>query len=250
MLWRDGAHGEELLGELADLVANDQLAGSAPRYMAKVDAMVERFLGTGVVATPPDPFRGRDPQAADDPNHFAVMFWRMFDKTPAAMIQDFAIPVRRILARKVFEHLGEDVTIHHNVLFNRGGNISVGDGALLNRDVMLDDRAEITIGPYVMVAAGVTIETHTHPFDDFSRPIATSGRAALPVSIDENTVLGYNTVVMAGVRIGRRCVVGANSVVTKDVADYHVVGGVPAKTIRELRPPPGVAEWRHGGAVD
>jgi len=245
MLWRENAQGAELLEELTQLVDTGELVGAAPAYLNKVSAMVERFLDTGELATPADPFRGSDPQTPEDPNVFNVLFWRMFDRTPAAMIQDFAIPVRRILARKIFKHLGDDVIIHHNVLFNRGGNISVGDGALLNRYVMLDDRAEIDIGPYVMVAAGVTIETHTHPFEDFSRPIATAGRSAIPVTIDENSVLGYNTVVMAGVSIGRRCIVGANSVVTKDVPDHHVVGGVPAKVIKVLRPPPGVDEWRH-----
>lgn len=235
----------ELLYELEALVAGGGLAaGAAPDFMKKVSHMSDGMLGTGVMPMPDDPFRGNDPLSTEDPHRFYTMFWRMFDKTPAAMIQDFAIPVRRILAARIFKHLGADVIIHHNVLFNRGGNISVGDGALLNRYVMLDDRAEITIGPYVMVAAGVTIETHTHPFDDFSQPIAVAGRAGMPVTILENSVLGYNTVVMAGVNIGRRVIVGANSVVTKDVPDYHVVGGVPAAVIKELRPPDGVEEWR------
>lgn len=244
--WRDDAFGSDLLSELSDLVAADELSNAAPDFMARLDVIVHRFLGDGGPTVTPDPFRGLDPPSEEDPNHFYTMFWRMFDRTPAAMIQDFAIPVRRILAAKIFLHLGSDVTIHHNVLFNRGGNISVGEGALLNRYVMLDDRATITIGPYVMVAAGVTIETHTHPFDDFSRPIAVSGRSAKPVTIGENSVLGYNAVVMAGVTIGRRCIVGANSVVTKDVPDYTVVGGVPAVTIKELKPPEGVDEWRYG----
>lgn len=235
----------ELLAELEGLVADGALAaGAAPDFLKKVWQMADRALGAGVIPAPDDPFRGNDPEVEEDPHRFYTMFWRMFDRTPAAMIQDFAIPVRRILAAKVFKRLGSDVTIHHNVLFNRGGNISVGDGALLNRYVMLDDRADIDIGPYVMVAAGVTIETHTHPFDDFSRPIAVSGRSGRPVVIGENSVLGYNAVVMAGVNIGRRVIVGANSVVTKDVPDYHVVGGVPATVIKELRPPQGVEEWR------
>jgi chloramphenicol O-acetyltransferase type B len=50
-------------------------------------------------------------------------------------------------------------------------------------------------------------------------------------------VLGYNTVVMAGVTVGERCIVGANSVVTKDVPDFTVVGGVPAKPIKQILPP-------------
>lgn len=81
------------------------------------------------------------------------MFWRMFDRTPASMVQAFAIPVRQMLAKRIFRHCGKDVTFHHNVLFSKGSNISVGDNSLINRYVMLDDRSEVTIGSFVMVAA-------------------------------------------------------------------------------------------------
>ena len=97
-----------------------------------------------------------------------------------------AIPLRRMLAQKFFRHCGEQVIFHHNVLFSKGSNISIGDRSLINRYVMLDDRADLTIGSYVMVAAGVTIETHTHPFDDFTLPIAYGGRDGRPVSVGDN----------------------------------------------------------------
>jgi acetyltransferase-like isoleucine patch superfamily enzyme len=161
----------------------------------------------------------------------------MFDRTPASMVQSFAIPLRRILAQKIFKHCGEGVIFHHSVLFSKGSNISIGEWSLINRYVMLDDRAPIDIGSFVMVAAGVTIETHTHPFDDFSVPIAYGGRRGVPVTVGSNSVLGYNTVLMAGVNIGYRCIIGANSVVTKDIADYTVAGGVPAKSIKQYLPP-------------
>ncbi len=227
---------EELLDEFAQLVATDDLTGRASAFLAETTKLVESFHTTGDFYIPPDPFKGTARQADPEPTVFYTMFWRMFDKTPAAMLQGFAIPLRRILAKRIFRSCGENVIIHHNVLFNVGSNIELGEGALLNRYVMLDDRAALQIGAYTMVAAGVTIETHTHPFDDFSRPIAISGRQGLPVLVGPNTVLGYNAVVMAGVTIGERCIVGANSVVTKDVPDFTVVGGVPAKPIKQIVP--------------
>ena len=63
-----------------------------------------------------------------------------------------------------------------------------------------------------MIAAGVTIETHTHPFDNFERPIAYAGRGYLPVTIGANSVIGYNTVLTAGASVGYRAIIGANSV--------------------------------------
>ncbi|MDJ0923709.1 MAG: acyltransferase [Acidimicrobiia bacterium] len=229
---------DDLLAEFADLVARDELVGQASRFLADTAGLVDRFHATGEFYIPPDPFKGTARQPEPEPTAFYTMFWRMFDKTPASMLQGFAIPLRRILAQRIFKHCGDNTIIHHNVLFNVGSNIELGEGALLNRYVMLDDRASLRIGAYTMVAAGVTIETHTHPFDDFTQPIAISGRAGRAVTIGPNTVLGYNTVVMAGVTIGERCIVGANSVVTKDVPDFTVVGGVPAKPIKRILPPP------------
>jgi acetyltransferase-like isoleucine patch superfamily enzyme len=231
------SHEQELLDEFAQLVASDDLMGRASGFLASTAALVDQFHQTGEFFIPPDPFRGSARQAEPEPTVFYTMFWRMFDKTPAAMLQGFAIPLRRILAKRIFKHCGDNTIIHHNVLFNVGSNIELGEGALLNRHVMLDDRAALKIGAYTMVAAGVTIETHTHPFDDFSQPIAISGRQGRPVSVGPNTVLGYNVVVMAGVNIGERCIVGANSVVTKDVPDFTVAGGVPAKPIKQFLPP-------------
>jgi acetyltransferase-like isoleucine patch superfamily enzyme len=57
-----------------------------------------------------------------------------------------------------------------------------------------------------------------------------------PVAIGTECLIGYNAVVMAGTTVGQRAIVAANSVVTRDVADYHVVGGVPAKPIKVIAP--------------
>ena len=127
-------------------------------------------------------------------------------------------------------------------LVNSGSNITLGDGVFINRRVMLDDRGPLTIGDHSMLAAGVTVETHAHVFDDFTRPMPRGGRLMKPVAIGPECLIGYNAVVMAGTTVGTRAIVAANSVVTKDVADYHVVGGVPAKPIKVIAP-----EARPGG---
>ncbi len=234
---------ERLVAEFAELLDTDTLVGNAESFLAESAALARSINETGVTPVPADPFKGRDPEGDIDPELFHTMFWRMFDKTPASMIQSLAIPVRRLLARKIFRHCGEGVIFHHNVLFSRGANISVGDHSLINRYVMLDDRADISIGSFVMVAAGVTIETHTHPFDDFTVPIAYGGRRELAVTVGDNSVLGYNAVLMAGVNVGYRCIIGANSVVTKDVPDYTVSGGVPAQPIKQYLPPSDGDVW-------
>jgi acetyltransferase-like isoleucine patch superfamily enzyme len=234
---------DSLLAEFAHLVESDTLVGNAESFLTEATGLVGDIYGTGLIPTPADPFKGRSPESEPDAELFYTMFWRMFDRTPASMIQSFAIPLRRILAQKIFKYCGEGVIFHHNVLFSKGSNISIGEWSLINRYVMLDDRADIDIGAFVMVAAGVTIETHTHPFDDFTVPIAYGGRSGLPVSVGSNSVVGYNSVLMAGVQIGYRCIIGANSVVTKDIPDYTVAGGVPAKPIKQYLPPDSGDIW-------
>jgi len=241
----DGVHGgiDELLEEFAQYLDEDSLPTHAERFLVDTERVADEIATTGVVPMPPDPFKGRIPEPPSDPDLYYTMFWRMFDRTSASMVQPLAIPLRRLIAQRVFKHCGEGVIFHHNVLFSKGSNISIGEYSLINRYVMLDDRALLTIGSFVMVAAGVTIETHTHPFDDFSLPIAYAGRSGLPVTVGDNSVLGYNAVLMAGTNVGYRCIIGANSVVTKDVPDYTVAGGVPAKPIKQYLPPDGGTVW-------
>ena len=241
----DGTHQgiESLLAEFAQYLSDDDLPANASQFLADTERVADEITETGTVPMPPDPFKGRIPEPPTDPDLYYTMFWRMFDRTAASMVQPLAIPLRRLLAQRIFKHCGEGVIFHHSVLFSKGSNISIGAHSLINRYVMLDDRAPLTIGSFVMVAAGVTIETHTHPFDDFSLPIAYAGRSGLPVTVGDNSVLGYNTVLMAGTNVGYRCIIGANSVVTKDVPDYTVAGGVPAKPIKQYLPPSTGPVW-------
>lgn len=227
---------QQLLAEFEDLVVSDELQSAGDTFLRRSSELVDSFLGTGELSFADDPFKGDDRKMAEDSQIFYTMFWRLFDRTPAALMQDFAIRLRRILARKVFKHVGRDVTIHHDVLFNVGSNISLGDYVFINRRVMLDDRGALTIGDYSMLAAGVTVETHAHEFEDFSTPMPYGGRLTKPVTIGSECLVGYNAVVMAGTTIGDRVIVAANSVVTKDVDDFHVVGGVPAKPIKIIAP--------------
>ena len=232
----DASHESDLLAEFEDLVDTDELINTGDRFMAKVNDLQDRFFGSGQFTVAEDALRGGDRELALDSHIYYTMFWRMFDQTPAALMQHFAIGLRRILAAKVFDSVGADVTIHQGILFNSGKNITLGDGVFINRRVMLDDRGPITIGDYTGLAAGVVVETHSHILDDFSEPIMFGGRTFHPVHIGGAGLIGYNAIIHAGVTIGERVVVAANSVVTKDVPDYHIVGGVPAQLLKVVAP--------------
>lgn len=92
----------------------------------------------------------------------------------------------------------------------------------------------VCIGNYVNLAQGITVTALNHNFEDVTRRIDEQGISTKPVIIGDDVWIGANAVVLPGVTIGRHCVVAAGAVVTKDVPDHSVVGGVPAKILKTL----------------
>ena len=226
----------DVLEELARLVDAGELVGRGDAFLDMADGLVGRFLATGSFGIAEDPFGGKDASLLADDHAYYLMLWRIFDQTPAAALADFAIKVRRILAKKIFKHVGEGVIFHHDVYILSGQNTSLGDGVFVNRGATIDDRGPITIGEHTMIAAGAILTTHGHILDDFSKPLPFGGRTKAPITIGSNTVIGFRSVVMPNVTIGDRVIVASNSVVTSDIPDRWVVGGMPAKKIKELVP--------------
>ncbi len=226
----------QVLGELEARVQSGDLVGSGNALLAQASELVEGLLSTGSFGVAEDPFGGADASLLEDDQAYYLMLWRLFDRTPASMLADFAIKVRRILAGKVLKSVGDGVIFHHDVYILSGRNTELGSGVFVNRGATLDDRGPIIVGDHTMIAAGATLTTHGHILDDFTKPMPLGGRTMAPIVIGSNTVIGYNAVVMPGVTIGDRVIVTSNAVVTKDIPDRWVVGGLPAKKIKELVP--------------
>ena len=226
----------EVLAELQRRVDAGELVGRGREILDMSDGLVDRFLLTGSFGIAEDPFGGNDASLLGDDHAYYLMLWRLFDQTPAAALADFAIKVRRILAPKIFKHVGDDVIFHHDVYILSGRNTSLGNGVFVNRGATLDDRGPITVGDHTMIAAGAILTTHGHILDDFSQPLPFGGRTMAPITIGSNSVIGFRAVVMPDVTIGDRVIVASNSVVTSDIPDRWVVGGLPAKKIKELVP--------------
>jgi len=116
-----------------------------------------------------------------------------------------------------------------NYLLNPN-RLSMGNYSHINRGCTIDARGNITIGNNVSISHGVYIITGSH--DHQARNFI--GRF-MPISIDDYAWIGVGAVVLQGVHIGKGAVICAGAVVTKDVGDYEIVGGVPAKHIGERR---------------
>ena len=93
----------------------------------------------------------------------------------------------------------------------------------------------VCIGDHVNLAQGITVTALNHNYADSSRKIDEQGISTKPVVIGDDVWIGANAVILSGVTIGRHVVVAAGAVVTKDIPDYSLVAGVPAKEIKKLR---------------
>jgi len=137
----------------------------------------------------------------------------------------------RILAQ-LLGHLGEGVVVKPDLRCDYGFNISIGARSFLNYDCTLLDCNRITIGQEVQMAPGVHLYTATHPLDAAAR--RSGAESALPIVIGDGVWLGGRAVVCPGVTIGENTVVGAGSVVTRDLPANVVAAGSPCRVIRRL----------------
>ncbi len=113
--------------------------------------------------------------------------------------------------------------------------VRIGEGTFLNLGVMVASTALVEIGAHCMLANGCFVTDGNHRFDDPEMPITWQGFTSKgPTRIGDNTWLGANVVVTSGVTIGRRCVVGANSVVTTDIPEGSIAAGAPARVLKQI----------------
>lgn len=124
-----------------------------------------------------------------------------------------------------------DVRILTPFICDFGNRVKFGKGVFINHSAILSASGGIELEDGVMIAPGVRIATINHDMND-RHTIYTYGK----VTIRKNAWLGMNVTVCPGVTIGKYAVVAAGAVVTKDVPDYAVVGGVPARIIRMQDP--------------
>ncbi|MEO8088963.1 MAG: acyltransferase [Gemmatimonadales bacterium] len=166
-----------------------------------------------------------------DPERFArvkplLWLWQGFDRSPLGNNVHLGVRFRRLLAQHIFARVGRSFKAFQFVEFSFGYNMEVGDDVVVHRNVLLDDRGGISLGNRVSISDYANIYSHTHSIVD--QKDVTNARTVL----EDDARITYHATVLAGVRVGRNAMVGANAVATKDVRPYHVNVGIPAKSIR------------------
>ncbi len=137
--------------------------------------------------------------------------------------------------------VGKKVNIGENAVINCHENdkrihLQIFNNVYIGRDVQINAYSSVVIESNVVIADRVYVSDATHNYNDLNKPIIDQGTSFTgEVRIGEGSWLGINCVVLPGVRIGKNVIVAANSVVSKDVEDYSIVGGVPAKLIKKQK---------------
>ncbi|NLG55107.1 MAG: sugar O-acetyltransferase [Rhodococcus sp.] len=140
---------------------------------------------------------------------------------------------RAAILRSLLGGFGEGSWIMPRFTCDYGSNIRIGTNSFLNYDAILLDCAEITIGNDVSIGPRTQLLTALHPMDDHEMR-RTRWETAAPVAIGNNVWLGAGVLVCPGVSIGDDTVIGAGSVVTRDVPARVFAAGNPCRVIRNL----------------
>lgn len=139
---------------------------------------------------------------------------------------------RTALIGEMFGSVGENVWIEPPLTLAFGKTVTIGEGTYINSNLTLVDDYKIDIGAHVLIAPNVTICTTGHPLHYKLRPHGEM--YSRRVVIGDHVWIGSNVVIMPGVTIGARSVVGAGSVVTKDIPEDCLAMGVPCRVVRRI----------------
>ena len=142
-----------------------------------------------------------------------------------------AMEEREAMLHDIFGQVGEDVWLNSPLTVTVGKYVSIGSGTYANMNLTLIDDWKITIGKNVLIGPNVTMSTTGHPIDPAHRQ---DGMYSFPITIGDNVWIGGNVTILPGVTIGENSVIGAGSVVTKDIPANVIAFGAPCKVYREI----------------
>lgn len=146
-------------------------------------------------------------------------FWYGFEKDVRLCIEENGIIK---LGQKVYFSRRTDIT-------SINGKLTIGNNVSFNKDCTIVARKSITIGDYCNIGEMVSIYDHDHNLLVFNMPILEQGYSSKPIEIGNYVWIGCKVFIKSGVKIGNNVIIGANSVVTRDIPDKMIAYGNPAK---------------------
>jgi acetyltransferase-like isoleucine patch superfamily enzyme len=155
-----------------------------------------------------------------------IWFWMMYDLSPVGLNHWLGFRMRAMVARHILKRIGKNVKIFHGVEISFGYNLTIEDNCTIHKYVLLDDRGGLTIREGSSISDYANVYSHAHDLND---GMIINNQ---PTEIGPRARVTYHATVLSGIKVGEHGMVGSIGVASKDVPDFHIVGGVPAKTIK------------------
>ncbi|EGR0111096.1 acyltransferase [Vibrio vulnificus] len=165
---------------------------------------------------------------------FLLVYYIVVKHLPSNSSCKLCVYLRRIVVSFIFSYVGKNVNIASNVRFGKGNNLSIGNNSGIGEDSYIVCMDKVFIGDDVMIGPQVMILTGGHGYKDENLLLRKQKIITKPVSIGNDCWVGSRAIILPGVTICDRVVIGAGSVVSKSIETSGVYAGNPAKKIREL----------------
>lgn len=146
--------------------------------------------------------------------------------------EDEEVDLRNKIMKQLFKNVGENVWIEPDFRCEFGKNITIGDNVYINFGCIILDCSEVTIGSHTLLGPNIGLYAANHSTDATER--INGGCYGKPIHIGNNVWLGEDVKVLQGVTIGDNTIIGAGSIVTKDIPDNVIAVGNPCKVIRKI----------------
>ena len=170
--------------------------------------------------------------SANDPNAYQMREAAFANKKLLVEMNNSSNPneIRNLLSQITETEIDESVTVFTPFQINYGKHTKIGKNVFINFDCVFLDLGGINIEDNVLIAPKVSLLTEGHSIEPENRQSLTVGK----IHIKKNAWIGAGATILQGVTIGENAVVAAGAVVSKDVPDNAIVGGIPAKFIRNV----------------
>lgn len=139
--------------------------------------------------------------------------------------------IRRLLGKITNAEIDESTAVFTPLYINYGKHTKIGKNVFINFDCVFLDLGGITIDDNVLIAPKVSLLSEGHPVSPEQRHSLMVGH----IHIKKNAWIGANATILPGVTIGENAIVASGAVVSKDVPDNTIVGGIPAKVIKRIK---------------
>ncbi|MGO1751705.1 MAG: acyltransferase [Psychroflexus sp.] len=164
------------------------------------------------------------------PKSFVFNFLKFFRNTN----NNLGLLIRYVLVKVIAKSCGDNVSIQPGVYLFNIDKISLGNNISIHPMCYIDGAGSIEIGNDVSIAHNTSILSANHNWEDYDLPIKYNKQTSDRVVINDDVWIGCGVRIMAGISIGSRSVVAAGAVVSKNVNPNSLMGGVPAKKIKDI----------------